>query len=178
MNRKSETTAVAEAAPTSWATRRMKRRTFLKRSAIGAGVAVAALYATPSIRMLKPKAAYAAVSGPALQGCSPGFWKNHTPWPGGYHTGDYFDDVFGAGPHVTLLAALGPDNSFSNPEKQLLFQGTAALLNAASSPSPVNFPYSEGEVKAKVQAAYADTSKQEATQLLFAGANSLQCPLS
>jgi len=178
MNHKPETAAVAETSSTSWATRRMKRRTFLKRSAIGAGVAVAALYAAPSMRMLKPKAAYASVSGSSgLQGCSPGYWKNHTSnWPSPYHTTDNFNTVFGVGPSETLLEALGPDNSLSNPEKQLVFQGAAALLNAASS---LQYPYSVSDVITKVQNAYSGgTSQQNATQLLLAAANNLQCPLN
>ncbi len=102
------------------------------------------------------------------EGCTPGFWKNHSVnAPGNqsdewvtYTAGQYFDDVFGVGPHVTLITAL---NTGGGGAKALGRHAVAALLNAASS---VNYWYSEAEVIAIVQDAYGSGQFETAKNLL------------
>jgi hypothetical protein len=67
-------------------------------------------------------------------GCSHGYWKNHTPWPGGilptHLVGTYFPetDYYDA---TTLAAALdfGGGSGVQGGERILLKQAVAALLN-------------------------------------------------
>jgi hypothetical protein len=108
-------------------------------------------------------------------GCTPGYWKqphHFDSWPAAYAPGQYFDVVFGDGPHITLLQALkrngGGENAF-------LRHATAALLNAAS--PEVIYPYSEDDVRALVEFAYT-TGAFEDTKNLFATANEGWCPLN
>ena len=70
------------------------------------------------------------------EGCTPGYWKNHTDsWPGAYDPDDLFSGAFyGAGHDITLLEALnahGKDGDRSPQENALLRHAVAALLNAA-----------------------------------------------
>jgi hypothetical protein len=66
------------------------------------------------------------------QGCTPGYWKqpHHLDSWEGYAPGQYFDDVFGVGPHITLLDALW---ARGGGENALVRHAVAALLNAAHS---------------------------------------------
>ncbi len=65
-------------------------------------------------------------SGTSL-GCTPGFWKNHlNSWP--ISPSSFFDVVFGAGPHITLLDAINATGNKSG--EALLRHAVAALLNA------------------------------------------------
>lgn len=71
---------------------------------------------------------------PALEGCTLGYWKNHTNrWCGSYRTCDRFGDVFTSAPaslaNLTLLQALNLGGGGIN---NLARQGVAALLNACS----------------------------------------------
>jgi hypothetical protein len=71
----------------------------------------------------------------AQQGCTLGYWKNHTDrWCGAYRTCDRFGDVFANTPsnlaNLTLLQAL---NLGGGGIYNLARQGVAALLNACSS---------------------------------------------
>ncbi len=115
------------------------------------------------------------------EGCTPGFWKNHSVnAPGNqsdewvtYTAGQYFDDVFGAGPHVTLITALNTGGGGANA---LGRHAVAALLNAASS---VDYWYSEAEVIAIVQDAYDIGTKDafNAAKDLLEVRNEAGCPL-
>jgi hypothetical protein len=95
------------------------------------------------------------------EGCTPGFWKNHTgQGPGNqlnewvtYATGDDFNAVFGVGPSVTLLTAL---NTGGGGEAALGRHAVAALLNASSS---VDYFYTVAQVIGIVQDAYAIGTK-------------------
>jgi hypothetical protein len=66
------------------------------------------------------------------QGCTPGYWKQPHHWDSwvatGYAPNDYFDDVFGVGPNITLLEAL---QSKGGGENAFMRHAVAALLNAA-----------------------------------------------
>jgi len=65
-------------------------------------------------------------------GCTPGYWKtkaNDAVWgPTGYHWDDYFDDVFGCGPHETLLDVMWTGGGGTTA---LYRHAVAALLNAS-----------------------------------------------
>jgi len=104
-----------------------------------------------------------AVSGGNTQGCTPGFWKNHTPWSsyvqGGYEPGttvaymlrertspgvfgpDYtFPSALSSFQSVTMGTALngGGGSGVTGAATILLRAGTAAWLNADAE---IAFPY-------------------------------------
>jgi hypothetical protein len=105
------------------------------------------------------------------EGCTPGYWKNHTYMWVGYSTDELFSDVFGvdAG-EITLLEAL---NQGGGGAKALGRHAVAALLNSASS---VDYAYSEAEIIAMVQDAYA-TEDYETAKDMLAYENEMGCPL-
>jgi hypothetical protein len=117
-----------------------------------------------------------------LEGCTPGYWRNHADRWVGVASTDGFNATFGVDlfdPDITLGTAIwltgGGNNAFAR-------HATAALLNAyakelGSNDQFVNYPYSVDEVIAMVQDAIAD-GIIEATKDLFDAANSLGCPLS
>ncbi|MBI4304239.1 MAG: hypothetical protein HY665_07900 [Chloroflexi bacterium] len=104
---------------------------------------------------------------PGDEGLTPGYWKNHLSAWQGYTPSQYFDAVFGVGPHVTLLKALqtGGGGAFA-----LGRHAVAALLNAAS--SNVDYPLAEAQVIALVQNAYA-TGTFEGVKNTLEGYNEL-----
>jgi len=87
-------------------------------------------------------------------GCTPGFWKqsHHLMYWMNYSPDDLYNDVFGVDGtgDKTLLRALW---SRGGHEMALMRHAVAALLNAAS--DEVNYFYTEAEVIAMVQEAYA-----------------------
>jgi hypothetical protein len=117
------------------------------------------------------------------EGCTPGYWRNHSEyakgnqqdsWLGtGYDADDSFDTVFGvsSSDDDTLYEAV---TSKGGHEQALQRHAVAALLNAASS---VDFVYSEADVIALVQEAYAG-EQFEGIKNLFAFQNELGCPLN
>ena len=94
----------------------------------------------------------------ALEGCTLGYWKNHTNrWCGAYRTCDRFGDVFTSAPailaNLTLLQAL---NLGGGGIYNLARQGVAALLNACG--DDVNYAgYGDDEqaIIAAINQAYA-----------------------
>lgn len=87
------------------------------------------------------------------QGCSPGYWKNHTPWPAPYTPGTLFNSVFNGGAAFagkTLLQVLNQGGGGLNA---LGRQTVGALLNAAS--PNVSFELTPAQVIAKFNAAVA-----------------------
>lgn len=122
------------------------------------------------------------------QGCTPGYWKNHTgSWAGtGYAPGQTVGSVFSAAsgfPSLaseTLLQALqgGGGPGTLGAAKILLRAGVAALLNASS--SGVDYPRSPADVISEVNAALASNDRD--TMLTLASAldadNNLGCPLN
>jgi len=104
---------------------------------------------------------------PPGEGCTPGFWKNHTElWAAlGYNTTDDFDTTFGVNffsPDISLETAINLGGGGNN---RLARHGVAALLSAASG---INYPFTVAEVIALVQAGDANS---------LAAANELGCPL-
>jgi hypothetical protein len=111
------------------------------------------------------------------KGCTPGFWKNNTTrWCSAYSTGRYFDQVFGAGPHITLLEALNEGGN-QNCER-LLRHATAALLNECALGAA--YPYRNvGEVINLTRAALTNgTTACNDLADDFEAANQAGCPLS
>jgi hypothetical protein len=110
------------------------------------------------------------------EGCTPGYWKNHTSaWPAPYTPGMDFDTVFGVNvftPNRTLLGALRLGGGGLNA---LARHATAALLNAAS--SEVDYALTVAQVIALVQAAVAPGGDIEGTKNILAAFNEDGCPL-
>ena len=115
------------------------------------------------------------------QGCTPGFWKNHTDAWVGYSPSDLVSAVFSnAAPYDvdTLLQALslkgGP--GVDGAEQILLRAAVSALLNSTS----VNYPLTTAEVITMTGNALATGDR--ATILSLASEldalNNLGCPLS
>lgn len=125
---------------------------------------------------------------PGTEGCTPGYWKNHTrSWSGtGYSPSQTVVSVFSgasAFPSLagqTLLQALqgGGGPGTLGAAKILLRAATAALLNAAS--SGVDYPRTSAQIISDVNAALASNNRD--TMLALASAldrdNNLGCPLS
>lgn len=128
------------------------------------------------------------VEEPGDQGCTPGYWKNHTDsWPPtGYSPGQTAGSVFSAAsafPSLagkTLLQTLegGGGPGTLGGARILLRAAVAALLNAAH--PGVDYPRTTAEVIADVNAALA--SNDRATMLALAteldADNNLGCPLN
>jgi hypothetical protein len=107
------------------------------------------------------------------EGCTPGYWKqphHFFAWTG-YSPGDSFAAVFGVPYDKTLLEAL---QTGGGAEKALGRHAVGALLNAAS--AGVSFDYSEGEVIALVQWAWA-TGRFEVAKNMLAASNESGCDL-
>ena len=118
---------------------------------------------------------------PGGEGCTPGYWKNHSSFARGnqqdawigYVAGDLFDDVFGvvSSDGDTLQEAV---TSRGGGEQALQRHAVAALLNATSA---VDFFYSEADVIALVQEAYVG-GQFEGIKNLLATQNEMGCPLN
>lgn len=122
------------------------------------------------------------------QGCSPGYWKNHTAsWSGtGFSPGQTAGSVFtalSAFPTLaskTLLQSIqgGGGPGTLGAATILMRAATAALLNAAS--PGVDYPLTQAQVISQVNAALASNDRN--TMLALAstldGDNNLGCPLS
>ncbi|HEX9945038.1 MAG TPA: DUF3344 domain-containing protein [Thermoanaerobaculia bacterium] len=125
---------------------------------------------------------------PGNQGCTPGYWKNHTSsWAGtgfspGQTTGSVFSgaSAFPSLASQTLLQSLqgGGGSGTLGAARILLRAAVAALLNAAH--PGVDYPRTTAEIIADVNAALA--SNNRATMLALAteldNDNNLGCPLS
>lgn len=120
----------------------------------------------------------------AAQGCSHGFWKNHTSdWPATYDPtdtlGGYFNGLAAHGLATdTLATALdyGGGPALVDKIRILLRNAVASLLNAASS---FGYPLSVQEVKDQVNAAIAsgDPAAILALEQQLDIYNNLGCPL-
>lgn len=110
------------------------------------------------------------------EGCTPGYWKQdqHLDSWVGYSPSQDYETVFGVDASFTktLLEALGQGGG---GEKALGRHAVAALLNAAN--PDVNYLYTEADVIAMVQQAYA-TGDFEGVKNLFAAQNEMGCPLN
>ncbi len=94
------------------------------------------------------------------QGCSPGYWKTHDPWPAPYLPGTLFVTVFGedAFPGKTLQRVLATGGGGLNA---LGRQTVSALLNAQS--PGVNFELSPAAVISQFQAAFPGSAASYTT---------------
>ena len=125
-----------------------------------------------------------ACAGSNQQGCSHGYWKNHTANWVALNPGDLVNTVFdGANLYglggATLLEALnfGGGSTLADAAKILLRQAVAAVLNAYS-PS-VNFERTVDEIKFDVNTALDSGNRTTILSLAAAldGDNNLECPL-
>lgn len=121
---------------------------------------------------------------PVPEGCSLGYWKNHTgawqTYTHGQTVGSVFADAPASLASATLLQALSfKGGSTPDGAKQILLrQAVAALLNAAH--SGVNYPKTVAQVIAAVNAQLTSTTRSAI--LALAGEldadNNLGCPLN
>ena len=119
---------------------------------------------------------------PACEGCTLGYWKNHTDrWCSSYTPSMIFGDVFVNAPsnlaNFTLLQAL---NLGGGGIYNLARQGVAALLNACSDEVDYPAPYSDNTQISNrcVNTAYlagGSSARKLATQLDIL--NNSGCPL-
>ena len=126
-------------------------------------------------------------SSPGVEGCSPGYWKNHPDsWAAtGYATSQVVQTVFNAAVlypslgFATLQQGLsfGGGSGAEGGARILLRAGIAALLNAAH--PDAGYPRSSADVLAQVNAALASQSRN--VMLALATSldvnNNLGCPL-
>ena len=120
----------------------------------------------------------------ANQGCSHGFWKNHTSaWPATYDPTDQLGEYFsGLAVYGLATSTLNDALSFGGgPQvvdkiRILLRNAVASLLNAASS---LNYPLTVQQVKTQVDAAIAsgDAATITALEQQLDIYNNLGCPL-
>ena len=127
--------------------------------------------------------------GQVAQGCTPGYWKNHTDsWAAAeVSPSQAVDSVFGsANPNfptlgnATMLAALafGGGPGTAGAAEILLRAGVAALLNAAH--PAVNYPLTVADVVSTVNAALASNARDPmlAQAAVLDSKNNLGCPLN
>lgn len=118
----------------------------------------------------------------ANEGCTIGFWRNDdnsepdfANWiPTLYQPSDIYSTVFGAGPNITLLQALGSGGGGLN---RLLRQSVAALLNASH--PEVDYALTKTEVITRTRAAIQSGDQTLIGDLAeeFDGFNNAGCPL-
>jgi hypothetical protein len=107
------------------------------------------------------------------QGCTPGYWKNHTGSWYGYSPTDSFDQVFGVKyfGSLTLLEAAGLGGGGFNA---LARHAVSALLNA-SNPN-VSYGLTTTKIIELVQQAFK-TNEPELIKDEFAALNEAGCPI-
>lgn len=118
------------------------------------------------------------------QGCSHGYWKNHTQSWEGYTFTDTVGSVFsnaGSLGDMTLLQAMqftGPGNTVEDAKRILLQQAVASLLNADH--SDVNFPMESADLISAVNAMLLSSDRDAILALKdeLDTKNNLGCPLN
>jgi hypothetical protein len=115
-----------------------------------------------------------ASAGGGCTGCTPGYWKqeHHFDSWEGYAPGDYVDDAFECGPHITLLEAL---KAKGGKENALLRHAVAALLNAAH--PDLNFGDGTGGIVFNFCWAWDHEEDREYIKDWMEGWNEIGCPL-
>jgi hypothetical protein len=104
-----------------------------------------------------PGGGYEEVTG--REGCTPGYWKNHTESWEGYAPDEALSVVFAATPaqyaSTTLLQGLSFNggNGVDGASRILLRAAVAAVLNAAN--DEVDYRYTTAEITSRVDAALA-----------------------
>jgi hypothetical protein len=144
---------------------------------------------TDLISVADKKAREAVANTPAQdqygdEGCTPGYWKNHTDSWTGYATGQTVSSVFSAATgslgSTTLLAALdGGGGSTLDAKKAILIRAAvAAILNASN--SDLSYAFDAGSVISQVNAALAsnDADLIEGLKDTLDAANNAGCPLN
>ncbi|GAA0691533.1 hypothetical protein GCM10009104_18060 [Marinobacterium maritimum] len=112
----------------------------------------------------------------ALEGCTPGYWKQTHHFGNWlvYNPYQYYDEVFGAGPHITLLEAL--ESGGNTNSEALLRHSVAALLNSVGD---VDYAYTEAQILQWVEDAWnGSEDDRQALHYKLAEANERDCPLS
>lgn len=115
------------------------------------------------------------------EGCTPGFWKNHTELWVGVDPNAGFNDTFGVSSNesglddeVTLMQALEVSGSLLNALNR---HATAALVNAHYEDQTLYFAYTPAEVISMYQSAVAPPGDYSTAKDLFQAANEQKCPL-
>jgi hypothetical protein len=114
------------------------------------------------------------VPKPGDQGCTPGYWKNHTGSWVGYSPTDSFDAVFGVSyfkPSFTLLEALNLGGGGFNA---LARHAAAAILGSAN--PLINYGLTSSQIIALVQKAVANNDPEPIKDEL-AAFNEIGCPI-
>lgn len=125
---------------------------------------------------------YEYVPPAAAEGCTPGYWRNHTDRWQNYATTDSFAGVFSAGRNATLLQVVSSPQTYGAAAMHF----AAALLNSTGGVpngdgEMVEYKYTTAEVIAMVQAAYAAGVNSTTFRKIFgilSAANQAGCPLS
>jgi hypothetical protein len=117
------------------------------------------------------------------EGCTPGYWKNHTEDWVGYLPGQSVGSVFsnaGSLGSTTLLAALkaGGGPTLADAKRLLLHHAVAALLNAAH--PDVDYAFTPAQVIAWTNELLTSSDRAAILRLkdLFDRENNRGCPLS
>ncbi|HET9225765.1 MAG TPA: hypothetical protein VFR31_03800, partial [Thermoanaerobaculia bacterium] len=123
---------------------------------------------------------------PADEGCTPGYWKNHTDSWSGYSPSQKVNSVFSQSSlyptlgNSTLLQALSfsGGSDLNGAAGNLLRAATAALLNSAH--SGVDYPWATAEVISEVNTALASKNRDVILALAsnLDDDNNLGCPLN
>jgi hypothetical protein len=124
-------------------------------------------------------------TGTGTDGCTPGYWKNHTSnWEEASTTnevGSYFDvGSFTAVGDMTFLQALqgGGGTGTDGAARILARAAVAAWLNAAH--DDLGYPLTRPEIKEMVDAAFASGSRAQMLSVAaqLDGLNNSDCPLN
>jgi hypothetical protein len=124
---------------------------------------------------------------PGMQGCTPGYWKNHTNNWVGYATGAAISSVFNTAVNAayaslgskTLLQGLSlQGGSTLSGGAEILFRAAIAALLNASNPN-VAYPLTTAQIIADVNAALATGNRAALIALATTldGYNNLGCPI-
>ncbi|MCH9039217.1 MAG: hypothetical protein IIC23_07470 [Chloroflexi bacterium] len=159
-------------------TSKISRRQAIK---VGGLAALGLAFSKPIISTIAPTPAFANYAG---NGCTPGFWKNHTStWPSPYNADPLFESVFTV--PTAYAATLGSPNSLSDVlqlgggcEQALGRHGVAAFLNAVMLGATA-FGISSAAVVSAVNSALAteDCAQIESAKDNLEGFNERSCPL-
>jgi hypothetical protein len=140
---------------------------------VGAGTTLAIAAKGPKVSGGTTANAAQTQYGTGGQGCTPGYWKNHTGSWQGYSPSANFDKVFGIKHYgsLTLLEAAGLGGGGFNA---LARHAAAALLNS-SNPS-ISYGLSTAKIIELVQQA-VKTNEPELIKDELAGLNESGCPI-